>query len=62
MISAGINQTKQQLSLYVIVDIDVLIPWGTESAQVRSELLIADTVVVGQVPETYLNLEAAKDE
>lgn len=62
VISAGINQTKQQLSLYVIVDIDVLIPWGTESAQVRSELLIADTVVVGQVPETYLNLEAAKDE
>ena len=57
IVTAGINQTKHQISLLVIVDIDVLVPWGTESAQVCTELLIADTVVVGQVPETYLNFD-----
>ena len=57
IVTAGINQTKHQISLLVIVDIDVLVPWGTESAQICTELLIADTVVVGQVPETYLNYD-----
>ena len=53
--SAGINQTKHQLNLEIVVDIDVLIPWGVESAQVVTEVLLADTVVVGQVPETYVS-------
>lgn len=57
IVTAGINQTKHQLNLDVIVDIDILIPWGTESTQVISEVMIADTVVVGKVPETYLNMQ-----
>lgn len=57
IVTAGINQTKHQISLNVIVDIDVLVPWGTESTQVVTEILIADTVVVGQVPDTYLNFD-----
>lgn len=57
IITAGINQTKHQINLEVIVDVDILVPWGTESTQVISEVLIADTVVVGKVPETYLNMQ-----
>ena len=57
IVSAGINQTKHQIKLEVLVDIDILIPWATESAQVVTEVLIADTIVVGQVPETYFSLE-----
>ena len=57
IVTAGINQTKHQLNLEVIVDIDILIPWGTESTQVVSEVMIADTVIVGKVPETYLNMQ-----
>ena len=57
IVTAGINQTKHQITLDVSVDIDVLIPWGTESTQVRSEVLIADTIVVGQVPDTYLSVQ-----
>lgn len=56
VVTAGINQTKHQINLQVIVDIDILIPWGTESAQVVTEVMIADVVVVGKVPETYLNI------
>ena len=57
IVSAGINQTKHQINLEVIVDIDILIPWATESAQVITEVLIADTIIVGQVPGTYLNIQ-----
>ena len=60
IVTAGINQTKHQISLNVIVDIDVLVPWGSESTQVVTEVLIADTVVVGQVPDTYLNFDQDK--
>ncbi|MBQ9685807.1 MAG: sporulation protein YunB [Oscillospiraceae bacterium] len=57
IVTAGINQTKHQINLEVIVDIDILIPWGTESTQVVTEVMIADTIVVGKVPDTYLNMQ-----
>ena len=57
IVTAGINQTKHQINLDVKVDIDILIPWATENAQVVTEVLIADTIIVGQVPETYFNLQ-----
>ena len=53
--STGINQTKYQLYLEITMDIDVLIPWGTESVQTVTEVLISDTVIVGDVPSTYLD-------
>ena len=56
IITAGINQTKHQINLEVIVDVEILVPWGSETAQVVNEVLIADTVIVGEVPDTYLNM------
>lgn len=57
IVSSGINQAKYQLILEVTIDIDVLVPWGTESATTVTEVIVADTVIVGKVPETYLNME-----
>lgn len=57
IVTAGINQTKHQINLDITVDVDVLVPWGMESNQVVTEILIADTTIVGQVPETYLNVQ-----
>ena len=57
IVTAGINQTKHQIKLEVTVDIDILIPWALENARVSTEVLIADTIVVGQVPGTYFNLQ-----
>ncbi len=54
--SAGINQIKHQIILEVKVQIDVLLPWELRSTEVVSEVLIAETVIVGKVPETYLSL------
>ena len=57
IVTAGINQTKHQINLEVIVDIDILVPWGSETTQVVTEVLIADTVIVGQVPGTYVSMD-----
>ena len=54
--SAGINQVKHQIILEVRVQIDVMLPWEVQSTEVLSEVLIAETVLVGKVPDTYLNL------
>jgi len=54
--SAGINQVKHQIILEVRVQIDVMLPWEVKSTEVVSEVLIAETVLVGKVPDTYLNL------
>ena len=58
IVTAGINQTKHRILLTVSVDIDVVVPWGTRSTQVQSQVLIADTIVVGQVPESYFSFES----
>lgn len=55
MQAAGINQTEHRLVLHVIVDIDVLVPWGRMSSQVSTEVIIAETVIVGGVPNMYVN-------
>lgn len=53
---AGINQTLHQVMLDVSVTVYLLIPGETLSTQVDSEICVAETVIVGQVPETYLYL------
>ena len=50
---AGINQTKHQLLLEVCVDADVLLPWEIRSTQIVTEMLVAETIIVGRVPQTY---------
>lgn len=50
---AGINQTLQQLNMEVIVDVTVLVLGKTNSFTVKSNVVVAETVIVGQVPETF---------
>lgn len=60
VVTAGINQTKHQINLTVSVDMDLMLPWGTKSDSVETQVLIADTVIVGKVPDTYLNMQQTK--
>ena len=55
LVEAGINQTRHQLLLELLVDIDVLLPWEILSSQVNVEVLVAETIIVGQVPQTYVS-------
>lgn len=50
---AGINQTLQQLTMDVIVDVTILVMGQTKSFTVKSSVVVAETVIVGQVPDTF---------
>ena len=51
---AGINQTLHQLTMDVSVDVAVLVLGQTGSFTVNSEVVVAETVIVGAVPNTFL--------
>ena len=53
-VQAGINQTLHQLIMVVSVDVSVLILGETSGFTVTSEVVIAETVIVGSVPNTFL--------
>ncbi len=50
---AGINQTLQQLTMDVSVDVSVLVLGKAESFTVSSQVVVAETIIVGQVPDTF---------
>lgn len=59
--SAGINQTYHRIILDVTVDVKLLIPGGTVETPVSTQVNIAETVIVGKVPDAYLQFgEQAK--
>ena len=51
---AGINQTIHQLIMVVSIDVSVLVLGRTNSFTVSSEVVVAETVIVGDVPDTFL--------
>ena len=52
--SVGINQTKHSIYLNVIADISIVMPSRTENFAVPTEILVGESVIVGQVPDAYL--------
>ncbi len=57
LVSAGINQAKHKIILKLDVDVDILVPWDLITTRVESKVLIAETVIVGRVPDTYVDVE-----
>lgn len=51
---AGINQTLHQVKMEVSVDVAVLVLGSTTGFTLKSEVIVAETVIVGQVPDTFL--------
>ena len=51
---AGINQTLHRLNMEVSIDVAVLVLGQTSSFTMTSEVVVAETVIVGDVPQTYL--------
>ena len=51
---AGINQTLQKLIMNISVDVSILVLGRTESFTVTSQVVVAETIIVGQVPDTLL--------
>ncbi len=54
---AGINQTLHKIFLSVEVTMSVLTPMGTQTVTTKSQMLVAETVIVGAVPQTYWKVD-----
>ena len=51
---AGINQTLHQLTMQVSVDVAILVFGKTQIFTVCSQVVVAETIIVGDVPDTLL--------
>lgn len=51
---AGINQTLHRLNMEVSIDVAVLVLGQASSFTITSEVVVAETVIVGEVPDTFL--------
>ncbi len=51
--SAGINQTKHQIVLNIDVAVSILLPGFSTDTVVSNAVTVAETVIVGSVPDTY---------
>lgn len=51
--SAGINQTKHQIVLNIDVAVSILLPGFSTATVVSNAVTVAETVIVGSVPDTY---------
>jgi len=54
-ISAGINQTRHKIMLNVDTEMSVILP-GVQTFETRTELILVDSIIVGQIPDTVLNM------
>ncbi len=53
---AGINQTLHKIYIDVYADIDIITPLDDPQVQVKAEILVCENLIIGKVPETYLNM------
>ena len=60
--AAGINQTRHQIFLDVDVYMSILLPGMKTSTKVSNEIAVAETVIVGGVPDTYTYFSTTPDE
>lgn len=56
-LSSGINQTRHRVYLEIKSKMGIVAPFVSNRVEVITELNVAETVLVGEVPETYYNLE-----
>jgi len=59
--SAGINQTKHRITMTVSVSISILLPLDRVTTVVTSDIPVAETVLVGSVPDSYTNIVDTRD-
>lgn len=54
-VSCGINQTLQRIYVDVVTKVEVAIPLMSSTVETTIPVLLSETIIVGQVPDTYLS-------
>lgn len=56
-VAAGINQTLHKIYLEIKCNVTILTPFETMEEQIVNQVLLAEGLIVGEVPNSYYNLE-----
>lgn len=60
-VSAGINQTSHQIYLQLSLDFTAFIPLHKATSTIKTNILLAETVIVGEVPQYYTNVQSGEN-
>ena len=52
--SAGINQTNHKIYLKVFSSVSVILPTANQIIETETDIMISESIIVGEIPETYL--------
>ena len=52
----GINQTLHRVYLQVVCEVSILSPYHNITYKISNQVLLAENVIVGKIPNTYYNL------
>ncbi|MDD4402807.1 MAG: sporulation protein YunB [Desulfitobacteriaceae bacterium] len=58
---AGVNQTRHLIYFQIDSNIKIAVPYLDETIKVSTVIPLAETIIVGEVPKTYLNFSGNKD-
>lgn len=59
--SAGINQTRHKIYLSLQTTVRLVIPTGARQVKLESQVLVAESIIVGNVPGTYVQVPQYDD-
>lgn len=58
--SQGINQTLHRIYLVLSCEVTILTPYNTTKQTIENQVLIAESVIVGTVPDSYYDINLLK--
>lgn len=61
LMSAGINQTRHRIYMKMSATVRIVIPTGAKLVEVQTMVPIAETVIVGEVPNAFVNVQDIGD-
>ena len=59
--STGINQTIHKVFLEISTNVSILTPYHSLDSNIKSKVLLAESIIVGNIPNTYYYLKTSKD-
>ncbi|MDR0840230.1 MAG: sporulation protein YunB [Christensenellaceae bacterium] len=61
LVSSGINQSLYRVNLKLTSTVQLILPGVRDTVQVSAEAAIAESIIVGEVPEVYTNVPTTDD-
>jgi len=54
--TAGINQTRHRITLMLTAQVQLVIPTGAQTVEAVTQVAMAESIIVGEVPETFTDV------